>query len=236
MKTSQPPLLMHKKSNRVRQTMRSTLLLALVCIGASGYANTVDKPLGFEAVFAEKGQPATLHFTSTFRVDGMDHKLEVWRLHDEHLKRVTDGTLEVHVERKSGDPEFHMTVMDRKKNLLTEIDRTNLYQIGNFTDWFDLAHGIKHPMGPYQLARGSKPVGMPAAVEPCDWFDLKQGPATTHICWSGKNKLPLLIGAQDGQLLWQVTQVDRKPIVKKAFEIHDAGFIRNNANDDIAHD
>lgn len=223
-----------KKSDRAGHAMRSTLLLALACLGANGY--TAEKSLGFEAAFSEKGQPASQHYTTTFRTDGAAHTLEVWRLNDERLKRVTDGALEVYVERKSGDPEFHMTVLDVKKRLMTQIDRSNLYRIGNFTDWFDLAHGLKYPKGEYQLARGKKPDGVPVALEACDWFDLTQSGKTSHICWSTKNKLPLLVSAQDGQLLWQVTQVDRKPIGKKTFAIHDEGFIRNDANQDIEHD
>ena len=229
-------MLKFKKSDLADHAIRTTLLLALACLSASGYAKTVDKPLRFEATFSEKGQPAGQHFTSTFWSDGVSHKLEVWRLNDEHLKRVTDGALEVYVERKSGDLEFHMTVLDIKKRLMTQIDRSNLYRLGNFTDWFDLAHGIKHPKGPYQLTKGKKPQGVPEALNACDWFDLTQDSKTNHICWSAKSKLPLLISAQDGQVLWQVTQLDSRPISKKTFEIHDEGFIRNDANKDIGND
>jgi len=232
MKKNQLGMRMSKKNHAIR----SALLLALACLGTSGHAKTTDTPLGFEVAFSEKGQPASQHFASTFRANGVAHKLEVWRLHDERLKRVTDGLLEVYVERKSGDPEFHMTVLDAKKRLMTQIDRSNLYRIGNFTDWFDLAHGIKHPKGEYQLARGKKPEGVHGALGACDWFDLTQGSKTSHICWSARSKLPLLVSAQDGQVLWQVTQLDEKPIDKKIFEIHDEGFVRNDANQDIEHD
>jgi hypothetical protein len=236
MKTNQSNMHRFKKSVRPAHAIRNTLLVALAGLGLQGQAKTVDQPMGFEAAFSDKGQPASLHFTSTFRSDGMEHKLEVWRLNDEHLKRVTDGALEVHVGRKSGDPEFRMTVLDLKKRLMTQIDRSNLYRIGNFTDWFDLAHGIRHPKGEYQLVKGKKLDGMPRAIDACDWFDLTQGHKTSHICWSTKNKLPLLVSAPDGQIVWQVSQLERKPISKKTFEIHDEGFIRNDANQDIEHD
>lgn len=236
MKTNQSNMHRFKKSARAAQAIRNTLLVALAGLGLQGQAKTVDQPMGFEAVFSDKGQPATLHFTSTFKSGGLAHTLEVWRLNDVLLKRVTDGTLEVHVERKSGDPEFHMTVLDLKKRLLTQIDRSNLYRIGNFTDWFDLAHGIRHPKGEYQLVKGKKPDGMPRAINACDWFDLTQGQKTSHICWSTKNKLPMLVSTQEGQIVWQVSQLERKPINKKTFEIHDEGFIRSDANQDIEHD
>lgn len=222
------------------QAIRFSMLLGLACLGGSAWAKpvdkVVDKPLVFDAVFAEKGQPASQYFKSSFRTDSGSHTLEVWRLNDEHLKRVTDGVLEVHVERKAGDPEFRMTVLDLKKRMTTQIDRSNLYRIGNFTDWFDLAHGLKHPKGAYRLAKGKKPDGVPAAIESCDWFELSQGSQTSHICWSAKSRLPLLVSAQDGQLIWQVTQLERKPLERKTFAVHDQGFIRNDANQDIEHD
>jgi hypothetical protein len=236
MKISQSNGLLGKKSNRIGHVICVSMLLTLACSVVKVEAKTADAALGFEAAFNEKRQPTSQHFTSTFRADGTEHKLEVWRLNDERLKRVTDGVLEVYVERKTGDPEFHMTVLDVKKRLLTQIDRSNLYRIGNFTDWFDLAHGIKHPKGVYQLAKGKKPEGVPPTLESCEWFDLTQGSKTNHICWSSKSKLPMLISAQDGQVLWQITQLDRKPVSKKTFEIHDEGFIRNDANQDIEHD
>ena len=225
-----------KKHGRASQALRTALLLAVAGLASNGFAKTDDKPLDFATTFSDKGEPLSQHFTSTFQSDGREHTLEVWRLKDEHLTRVTDGAVEVHVERKSGDPEFRMTVLDHKKRLMTQIDRSNLYRIGNFTDWFDLAHGIRHPKGEYQLVRGKQPEGMPATPEACDWFDLTQGQRTSHICWSGKSKLPLLVRASDGQLVWHITQLERKPVSKKTFEIHDEGYIRNDANQDIEHD
>jgi hypothetical protein len=222
-------------THKTRQ-LRVALLLALASLALPGHTKTADKPLDFAATFSDKGQPASQYFKSTFRSDGTEHTLEVWRLNDEHLKRVTDGAVEVHVERKSGDPEFRMTVLDHKKRLMTQIDRSNLYRIGNFTDWFDLAHGIKHPKGQYQLARGKKPEGVPRGLQACDWYDLTQGQKTSHICWSASSKLPLLVTSSEGQVVWQVTQLERKPISKASFAVHDEGYIRNDANQDIEHD
>jgi hypothetical protein len=36
--------------------------------------------------------------------------------------------------------------------------------------------------------------------------------------------------------VWRVATLDRKPIASKTFEIHDEGFVRNDANQDIERD
>jgi hypothetical protein len=56
------------------------------------------------------------------------------------------------------------------------------------------------------------------------------------VCWSATAKLPLLIQAGDGRTVWRVTSVDHKAIPDQVFAIHDAGFIRNDANADIERD
>lgn len=223
-------------SEQTLRRMRHLMVLVLSGVCLPGQAQTVEKPLRFETVFNETGQPASLRYTTRFQSDGGLHTLDVWRLKDEHLKRVTDGVLEVHVERKSGDPEFHMTVLDLQKHLATRVDRTNLYRIGNFTDWFDLAHGIRQPAGAYQLARGKMPSGMPPVVQACDWYDLSQAGKTRHICWSRQVKLPLLMVAPNQEIIWQVTRLQTQPISKTLFAVHDEGFVRNDANQDIERD
>ena len=123
-----------------------------------------------------------------------------------------------------------------KKRIHTRIDRTNLYRIGNFTDWFDLAHGLRHPMGEYRVAKAQAPEGAPKAITACQWYDLTEDQRITHICWSAQSRIPLVIQAQDGAVVWRVAALDQKPIPAKTFDIHDEGFIRNDANQDIERD
>ena len=129
-----------------------------------------------------------------------------------------------------------MSILDRKKRIHTRIDRTNLYRIGNFVDWFDLAHGLRHPKGEYRIATAQAPEGGPKAISSCLWYDLIQDGHITHICWSEKSRLPLVIQGQRGEVLWRVAALDLKPIPTRIFEIHDEGFIRNDANQDIERD
>ena len=85
------------------------------------YAASIDRPL---AVFA------------SYVVQGQAHRLEVWRDGDVHLKRRTDDRVEIVVLRPAGDTEWKMTVLDLKRRIRTDVDRTNLIRIGRFGDWF----------------------------------------------------------------------------------------------------
>jgi len=98
--------------------------------------------------------------------------------------------------------------LDLKKHIHTRIDRTNLYRIGNFTDWFDLAHGLKHPKGEYRLEKASTPAKAPEPLSPCQWYDLIQSDRATHICWSARYRLPMLIVTSEGQTAWRISAVD----------------------------
>ena len=212
------------------------LRLATFCVAAAVSFSAQAKALTFEQIFSSKGEPATLHYQAVFVAKNTEHRVEVWRDGDRLVKRRTDDALEIYASHKSGDAEFRMSILDLKKRIHTRIDRTNLYRIGNFTDWFDLAHGLKHPTGQYQLAKAEAPDGAPKALAACQWYDLTQETRTSHICWSTQSRIPLLIQADDGRAVWTIKSLDMKSIPSKTFEIHDEGFVRNNANEDIEKD
>jgi len=208
-----------------------TLALLMSAITTCSLANE----LRFEQAFSEKGESNSLHFTAQFLSRGTSHQLELWRDKGRRLKRTTDDAIEVYAFRKPGDAEYHMSILDLKKKIHTRVDRTNLYRIGNFTDWFDLAHGLKHPAGNYHLTSEEAPGNALKAIASCKWYSLTQdAPAnSTHICWSEASRIPLLIQDQNGTVVWKVLAVDQKPVSAKTFEIHDEGFVRNDANQDI---
>ena len=214
------------------------LQLATLCVAAavSVDVSAATSERTFEQVFNDQGEPSALHYQVVFTSEGAEHRLEVWRDGSRRLKRRTDETIETYAFRKPGDPEFHMSILDMKKRIHTRIDRTNLYRIGNFIDWFDLAHGLKRPMGKYRVAKAQPPDGVPKAIDACQWYDLIQGERTTHVCWSMQSRLPLVIQPRGGEVVWRVVALDRKPIPAKTFEIHDEGFVRNDANRDIEND
>lgn len=212
------------------------LRFATLCVAAAAATAAQAKEMTFEDAFSAKGEPRTLHYQATFSSKGAEHQLELWRDGDKRLKRSTDKIIDTFVFRQPGSGEFQMSILDKKKKIHARVSRTNLYRIGNFTDWFDLAHGLKHPVGPYKVAKAPAPDGAPKVGRECQWYDLTQGENTTHICWNAQNRLPLVIQAANGAVVWKVTGMDTKPIPAKTFEIHDEGYIRNDANEDIAGD
>ena len=130
-----------------------------------------------------------------------------------------------------------MSILDMKKRIHTQIDRTNLYRIGNFTDWFDLAHGLKHPMGEYRVAKAEAPAGRPEGHPGLPVVRPDPGQAHhPHLLECAK---PPTLGDSDagrGSGVESSEPWTSKPIPAKTFEIHDEGFIRNDANQDIERD
>ena len=192
--------------------------------------------LDFDHVFSTRGEPAATHFEATYLAGGAEHHVEVWRDGERRIRRRTDDKAESFALRTPGSPDYRLSVLDLGKKIRTDIDRDNLYRIGQFTDWFDLGHGLHHPKGGYRLVPAASPHEAARAIGACDWVALVQGTQTTHVCWSTTAKLPLLIQAADGRTVWRVTHVDHKTIPDKVFAIQDAGFIRNDANADIERD
>ncbi|KQV51483.1 hypothetical protein ASC93_09215 [Massilia sp. Root335] len=190
----------------------------------------------FEHVFSTRGEPPATHFQATYLAGGAEHHVEVWRDGERRIRRRTDDKAESFAVRAAGSPDYRLSVLDLGKKIRTDIDRDNLYRIGQFTDWFDLGHGLRHPKGDYRLVPAATPHGAAHAIGACEWVALVQGTQTTHVCWSATAKLPLLIQGADGRIVWRVTSVDHKAIPDRVFAIHDAGFIRNDANADIERD
>lgn len=217
--------------------MRCVLLAALAAgsVHATAAVAAGKDSLAFEQVFrADDRGPQ--HFRGTFLAPGAHHSVEVWRDAGRRLKRVTDESVETHVSREGAGPEYRMTVLDLKRRIATTIDRSNLLRIGNFTEWFDLAHGLRHPKGEYHLARAAAPAGAPQPVQRCTWYRLEQQGGAATICWSADSQLPMLIVSDQGHIVWRVAAVDRRPIREQVFAIDDRGFVRNNANEDIERD
>lgn len=192
--------------------------------------------LSFDQVFAAKGEPASLHVNVLFVGEGGVHRMELWRDHDRHVKRVTDRSIESFATHRSGDTGYGLTILDRKRRISTTIERTNLYRVGSFTDWFDLTHGLRHPKGVYRLVAASAPKGMPSITSACTWYDLTQGVRTTHICWDEKHRIPMLIASADARPIWRIVAIDTVAVPNATFVPDDRGFIKNDANRDIDRD
>jgi hypothetical protein len=209
--------------------------LAALCVAAAVPLTALGAGLRFDEAFSDHGEPRSLHYQAEFSAGGAQHRVEVWRAGARRLKRRTDDAVETYVFHAPSDPEFRMSILDLRRRIHTRIDRANLYRVGNFTDWFDLAHGLKHPKAAYRLTSAWASAGAGQAIGPRRWYELAQERRLTHVCWSTGDRIPLLI-EEGGAVVWKVTGVDRKPIAPGTFEIRDQGFIRNDANEDIERD
>lgn len=212
---------------------------AWVALGATlfGVAALAAPPadLRFEQAFPEA--QASLHYRAEYRARGASHQLEAWVDRGTRLKRVTDGKSETYALRADvREPEYRMTVLDLQRKIATRIDRTSLFRLGRFTDWYELAHALRHPRGAYQLARATAPTGVNRPVAACEWYRLTQEGHSSAICWSREAALPLLIVDERGEEAWRVTLLQRGPVADAVFTVHDEGFVRNDANEDIERD
>jgi hypothetical protein len=129
----------------------SAFLAASTFPATAAQAASSSASSSFDRVFAAQGEPASTHFAAEYRTGGVAHRVEVWRDGERRIRRRTDDAAESIALRKPDSPEFKLSVFDLKRHIVTDIDRSNLYRIGNFTDWYDLGHGLRHPKGAYTL-------------------------------------------------------------------------------------
>ncbi len=198
--------------------------------------NPTTKSLDFDKVFSTRGEPATLHYRATYQAKGTDHTVEVWRQGDTRIRRSADGVVETYLTKPGKDPEWHMVVLDQKRQLRSDVDRTALFKVGRFMDWFSFAHAIGHPTAGYTLVAASAPANLPKTLAPCQWYVLTREGHDASVCWSAQYRIPLLISGAPGKVSWRVAGIDTGRLPAATFEIHDAGYIRNNASQDIEND
>ena len=222
------------KRPRWRRACAALALLAGACAGGHALAGE-PAAYTFESVFTARGEPAALYYKAAFTgSDGQQHLLQVWRDGQSRLRRSTGDASDTYVLRESpGSDGYQMIVVDYGRRITTRISRDNLLRLGHFSDWFDLAHGLRHPAGEYTLAPGERPEKAPAPTGPCNWYELRQAGGNHRICWSERDRLPLVIWSQAQGAVWRVTEVQRQPIAEDIFQLHDAGFVHNDANQDI---
>lgn len=222
---------------RGRAAMLASLCGALlICSPAHGSPKKAHAPT-FESAFSAQGEPPTLHFTVKYAArDGL-HTMQVWRDGESRLRRRTDDAVDTYVIRDASDPtDYQMIVVDYDKRITTRIDRNNLVRLGRFSDWFDLSHGLRHPVGAYRIVPAEAPPNTDAPLSSCRWYGIEQAGETHRVCWSEKDRLPLVIWSGAQGVVWRVTAVDRERLPRDTFQLHDAGFVRNDANAELDND
>lgn len=219
------------------QTLMLRLAIAAACTwGMVSTGQATQTQLNFDSTFNSNNAPRSAHFRAQYETAGKTHLLEVWRNRDLSLKRRTDDAIETYVSRLPSDPEWSMVVLDLHQKIRTDIDRTNLYRVGHFVDWFGMAHGLSRPIGAYELRQVAAVSGGPRPVAPCRWYQLSNQGKESKICWSEAMKLPLIIATSDGHVQWRMLEVDTRRTSPTTFQVADEGFVRNNANADISTD
>jgi hypothetical protein len=219
---------------RAPYASRRRLSLAVLCAAAFCHVHAAD--LRFEQAFEIGGGSGALHYQASYFAGGAPHRVEVWRDGDVRVRRRTDDRIEVHASREDGSVEFGMSILDLDKRIHTTVSRRNLYRIGSFTDWFDLAYGLRHPMGAYVLTRIAAPVEGASAARPCAWFELAQDGQVSRICWSTLEQVPMVILSGRGDVVWRIDALDHEPLGGDAFAIRDEGYLRIDADQDIEPD
>ena len=214
-----------------------TLVAVAAAFGPAAAIGDTSASLDFDRVFNDRGGPAQSHYVATYRLAGAVHGVEVWRDRDLQVRRRTDDAIETIAVRPPGTVEWSMTVLDLKRRVRTDVDRTNLYRIGHFTDWFALTHSLTRPVGAYSLqALPRTGTRLPVALAPCRWYALVQQSRTSNICWSSAQRAPLVISSGDGVVQWQITVVDSRPLTPAVFAVVAPGFVHNDARKDIQGD
>lgn len=211
---------------------RVFFIIATTVFAASSQAAGLD----FDKTFNDKGESRQLHYQATYSLDGKTHQVDIWRDRNQQLKRRTDDAVETFIFKPAKQTEWSMIVLDLKRKIRTDIDRTNLYRIGHFTDWFSLSHSLSRPTAQYQLSTTTTPVLEEKPISACTWYSLSRNNQESKICWSKNLHLPLVIADHNNQVQWRVTNANTKNIAASAFQIQDQGFVRNNANEDIQAD
>ena len=228
---------MRNANSRAIGWLASVAAFAIGAVGTQGDATgPVAASLRFDAVFATRGEPRRLHYVVAYRGSDGVHRLEIWRDGDTRLKRVTDRRVTTLVTHAPHDADFIMQVIDPQKHTSTRIDRASLYRIGNFTDWFDLAHGIRHPRMSYRLVARPPLGSMPRTPVACRWYAMDEANRTTSICWDESDAVPLLIATGPGHPVWRVLSIDKAPFRRDTFQPDDRGYIHDDATRDIAND
>ena len=213
---------------------RRALVFGLVCLGSAAAVRAQDATLDWKAAFPIAAAPSQVHFRAIYR-DGFDraHELEMWRQADFRLRRRTDGSIDLYVE-KSASGEYEYRLVDHHRNILIRADRTALYRIGVFSDWIGLAHVLNIPRGEYRITPSARQSQASLRGE-CVWrrLELKlPSSAATEICWSPQWGLPLEIGigGNDGfQSHFSVEEVGSFSNAPEVFAIARDGLIEIDA-------
>ncbi|MHB1591828.1 MAG: hypothetical protein ACYCTW_09885 [Sulfuricella sp.] len=186
-------------------------------------------------MFSAAKEPVALHYKASYQDTRGKHELEVWRDGQKRLRRRTDSALDLYVNLER-DGDLKVAVLDHARRVRTDVSRSSLYQLGQFSDWFTLAHSFGKPLRPYTLRLLASPPTSEAPLTSCRWYQLDAEPQHSAICWSQTYRLPVLIADAKGEVRWRLTWVDKNTPAATVFKIADKGYFQVDADRDIKAD
>ena len=135
---------------------RGALIAGLLWLVSAAMVRAEDMNSDWEAAFPIWAAPQQVYFRAEYRDDlGRAHELQVWRQAELRLRRKTDQSIDLFVE-KSQSGEYAYRLIDHDRKILINADRTALYRIGVFSDWIGLAHVLNIPRGGYRIAESPR--------------------------------------------------------------------------------
>jgi hypothetical protein len=179
------------------------------------------------------------HFVGS---DGTRHRLQVWRRGTDFLHRRTDEALDLYLEKANADADYSYRLFDHQRRLEIAVNRSHLYRIGVFSDWFGLAHIVDRPKTQFTV-RAAQPLAGERRSD-CSWRLLVRGSGSSsdrsRICWSSKWGVPLVIRGQSANGQWTdqltVERVGDKAIASDGFALptKSEGYAYFDAGKEIA--
>jgi hypothetical protein len=222
------------------------ILRLLACISiatlASATCLAAEPAENWQTAFPrESAARQSIYFEARYiDASGIVHRQEIWREGARRLRRVTDGRLDLAVERDA-DGEYQYRLADRERHIMILADRTSLYRAGIFSDWEGLAYGLQEPRARYELATSGGALER-SGIAPCAWTTMTMktdSQSTSRICWSGEWGVPISIQIKRGNdwvTRFEITEVRTFEPSDATFQIDGIGYVEIDAraSDDLA--
>src|SRR5712691_1247756 len=169
---------------------------ALLCVLQTPKPQADTSTLVWGEVFSTKSAPENVYFRARYLDDaGKNHRLQVWRQADLHLRRRTDDRLDLYLD-KDASGNYAYRLVDYARQVIISTDRANLYRMGILSDWSGLAHVLIFPRGNYTITpRGETHTTRNAK---CILYQLETAASSSasQVCWSDQWGLPVTIQAR----------------------------------------
>lgn len=215
--------------------------------GAGSASAAVGAPIDWDKAFVDESGSAPVHFVATYAdANGKPHRLEEWRVGQQHLRRLTDARIDLHADAagvaRAGQPtDYVWQILDLQTRIDHRVSTRGMMRMGMLYSYYAMAHGLSRPTGVFEvhaLLPGTQPATMQG--QRVVWFQIETpGQPRTRVAWNRTAGVPMLMQQQNATT-WATTftlqQVDRQAIAPAIFRVNAAGFQIRNVDEDEAED